>query len=91
MASSLFRAIAGFCRTVAIANTGGAFAILIVLALGGFLIPRPPIPKWCQWAYWISPFSYAETAITVNEFVAPRWEKVYQIIQHMRVISLHDQ
>ncbi|XP_057870080.2 ABC transporter G family member 35 [Cryptomeria japonica] len=76
MASSLFRAIAGLCRTVAIANTGGAFTILSVLTVGGFLIPRPSIPKWCRWAYWISPFSYAETAITVNEFLAPRWEKL---------------
>ncbi|GLJ52513.1 hypothetical protein SUGI_1117700 [Cryptomeria japonica] len=76
MASSLFRAIAGFCRHIVIANTGGSFAILTVLTLGGFLIPRSSIPKWCRWAYWISPLSYAESAITVNEFLAPRWEKL---------------
>eukprot|EP01018_Ginkgo_biloba_P031440 Gb_04573 [translate_table: standard] len=73
MSTSLFRAIAGLCRTMVIANTGGSLAILIVLVFGGFLIPRSSIPKWWQWGYWISPLSYAETAITVNEFLAPRW------------------
>jgi hypothetical protein len=34
------------------------------------------IPKWWQWACWISPMFYGETAITVNEFLAPRWRKV---------------
>eukprot|EP01018_Ginkgo_biloba_P031439 Gb_04571 [translate_table: standard] len=59
MSSSLFRLIAGLCRTMVIANTG-AF-----------------IPNWWIWGYWISPLAYAETAITVNEFLAPRWEKPY--------------
>ncbi|KAH9331544.1 hypothetical protein KI387_003652, partial [Taxus chinensis] len=72
-AISLFRAIAGLCRSIAVAQTGGSLAIFIVLIFGGFLIPRPSLPKWCQWAFWISPLSYAETAITVNEFLAPRW------------------
>lgn len=31
------------------------------------------IPKWWIWGYWISPLAYGETAITVNEFLAPRW------------------
>ncbi|KAH9288446.1 hypothetical protein KI387_032563 [Taxus chinensis] len=70
---SLFRAIAGLCRSLVVANTGGSLTLFIVFVFGGFLIPKPSIPKWCRWAYWISPLSYAQSAITVNEFLAPRW------------------
>ncbi|GLJ52515.1 hypothetical protein SUGI_1117730 [Cryptomeria japonica] len=72
-AVSQFRAAAALSRSLVIANTAGSLSIFLVIVFGGFLIPRPSIPKWCQWAYWISPLSYAETAITVNEFLAPRW------------------
>lgn len=34
------------------------------------------IPKWWIWAYWCSPTSYGQNAIAVNEFLAPRWNKV---------------
>jgi hypothetical protein len=34
------------------------------------------IPKWWQWGCWISPVFHGETAITINEFLAPRWRKV---------------
>eukprot|EP01018_Ginkgo_biloba_P025406 Gb_34606 [translate_table: standard] len=38
--SSMFRFIAGFCRTLTVASTGGTFVLLIVFMLGGFIIPR---------------------------------------------------
>lgn len=34
------------------------------------------VHPWWIWGYWISPLSYAQNAITVNEFLAPRWDKV---------------
>ncbi|CAM6100567.1 unnamed protein product [Calypogeia fissa] len=73
MASSLFRLIAGICRTMIIANTGGSLALLVVFVLGGFLIPRTAIKPWWIWGYWISPLAYAQNAIDVNEFLAPEW------------------
>lgn len=76
MATALFRATAGVCRSIVVANTGGSLAILIVVVFSGFLIPRTSIPKWWQWACWISPLFHGETAITVNEFLAPRWRKL---------------
>jgi ABC-type multidrug transport system ATPase subunit/ABC-type multidrug transport system permease subunit len=76
MATALFRAIAGVCQSIVVASTGGSMALVIVVVLDGFLIPRSSIPKWCRWGYWISPLTYAETAITVNEFLAPRWRKL---------------
>ncbi|GAV61270.1 ABC_tran domain-containing protein/ABC2_membrane domain-containing protein/PDR_assoc domain-containing protein [Cephalotus follicularis] len=73
MAAGIFRLIAGVCRTMIIANTGGALTLLLVFLLGGFIIPRAQIPSWWKWGYWVSPLSYSFNAITVNEMFAPRW------------------
>lgn len=40
MAAGIFRLIAGVCRTMIIANTGGALMLLLVFMLGGFILPR---------------------------------------------------
>lgn len=38
------------------------------------------IHPWWIWGYWLSPLSYAQNAIAVNEFLAPRWKKVRVLI-----------
>ncbi|MBA0569898.1 hypothetical protein Golob_003597 [Gossypium lobatum] len=73
MASGLFRLIAGICRTMIIANTGGVLTLLLVFLLGGFIIPKREIPSWWEWAHWISPLTYGFNAFTVNEMFASRW------------------
>ncbi|KAF8400894.1 hypothetical protein HHK36_014197 [Tetracentron sinense] len=73
MAAGIFRLTAGVCRTMIIANTGGALTLLLVFLLAGFIIPRGEIPKWWMWGYWVSPLSYGFNAIAVNEMFAPRW------------------
>lgn len=36
------------------------------------------IPVWYKWVYWgVDPISYAQKAMAVNEFGAPRWQNVY--------------
>jgi hypothetical protein len=75
LSSSMFRLIAGLCRTMVVANTGGTFALLIIFMLAGFIIPEPRIKAWWIWGYWSSPVAYAEKALTVNEFLAPQWAK----------------
>ncbi|KAJ7535346.1 hypothetical protein O6H91_12G029400 [Diphasiastrum complanatum] len=75
MSSSLFCLIAALCRNMVIANTGGAFSLLIIFTLGGFIIRKEKIPRWWIWGYWASPLMYAENAISVNEFLADRWNK----------------
>lgn len=40
MAAGLFRLIAGVCRTMIIANTGGVLILLLIFLLGGFIIPK---------------------------------------------------
>ncbi|KAG6546835.1 hypothetical protein Mapa_011688 [Marchantia paleacea] len=77
MSSALFRMIGGFCRTMVISNTGGTFSLLIIFVSGGFLIPKNLIKPWWIWAYWISPLSYIQNALDVNEFLSPQWSKPF--------------
>ncbi|ESW22604.1 hypothetical protein PHAVU_005G166500 [Phaseolus vulgaris] len=76
MAAGMFRLISGVCRTMIIANTGGALMLLLVFLLGGFILPKRDIRDWWIWGYWISPLNYAYNALTVNELFAPRWSNV---------------
>ncbi|KAK4765391.1 hypothetical protein SAY86_026481 [Trapa natans] len=73
MASGMFRLISGLCRTMIIANTGGALVVLMIFLLGGFILPRDQIPSWWIWGYWVSPMQYGFNALSVNEMFAPRW------------------
>lgn len=76
MAGAMFRMIAGIFRTMVLAATGGTFLLLIVFMLGGFILPRPEIHPWWIWGYWISPLNYAQSALCINEFLAPRWSRI---------------
>ncbi|XP_060969402.1 pleiotropic drug resistance protein 3 [Cannabis sativa] len=73
---SMFRFIASIFRTAVASTIAGSFTILFVLLFGGFIIPNSSMPDWLKWGFWISPLTYGEIAISVNEFLAPRWEKV---------------
>ncbi|KAF3332890.1 pleiotropic drug resistance protein 3-like isoform X3 [Carex littledalei] len=76
MSGGLFRFMGGLARNMVIANTFGSFSLLIVLALGGFLLTRESIMKWWIWGYWISPLMYVQNAISVNEFMGHSWDKI---------------
>ncbi len=90
MAGSMFRLIAALCRTMVLANTVGFIFILLSFMLGGFVVPRTYIKKWWIWGYWISPLTYAQQAISVNEMLAPRWSTVGALEflppTHMRIL-----
>ncbi|WZY82499.1 hypothetical protein YC2023_028883 [Brassica napus] len=73
MALGLFRMMASIARDMVIANTFGSAAILAVFLLGGFVIPKDDIKPWWTWGFWVSPLSYGQRAIAVNEFTATRW------------------
>ncbi|KAL2642603.1 hypothetical protein R1flu_010190 [Riccia fluitans] len=75
MALALFRLIGALARTMVVANTFGSFALLVVLLLGGFILSKDSIHDYWVWGYWISPLSYAQNAIAVNEFLDMRWNK----------------
>ncbi|XP_020533622.1 ABC transporter G family member 31 isoform X2 [Jatropha curcas] len=75
MALGLFRMMASIARDMVIANTFGSASLLIIFLLGGFIIPKDSIKPWWIWAFWVSPLSYGQRAISVNEFGAERWMK----------------
>ncbi|CDP18458.1 unnamed protein product [Coffea canephora] len=33
------------------------------------------LPAWLRWGFWLSPITYAEIGASINEFLAPRWQK----------------
>ncbi|KAF8387704.1 hypothetical protein HHK36_026358 [Tetracentron sinense] len=73
---SMFRFLASVFQTVVAATTAGSFSILFVFVFGGFIIPQPSMPAWLKWGFWASPLTYGEIGITLNEFLAPRWQKM---------------
>lgn len=75
MSIGLFRVIGSLGRNMIVANTFGSFAMLVVMALGGFIISRDSIPKWWIWGFWVSPLMYAQNAASVNEFLGHSWDK----------------
>ncbi|KAJ7977816.1 pleiotropic drug resistance protein 3-like [Quillaja saponaria] len=56
--------------------TAGNFAILFVFLFSGFIIKQPSMPGWLKWVFWLSPLTYGEIGLSLNEFLAPRWKKM---------------
>ncbi|KAL3645872.1 transcription factor [Castilleja foliolosa] len=75
-ASALFRFIGAAGRNMIVANTFGLFALLLLFALGGFVLARVDVKKWWLWGYWSSPMMYAQNAILVNEFTGHSWSRL---------------
>ncbi|CAI9270844.1 unnamed protein product [Lactuca saligna] len=73
MALSLFRLIAAIARTDVLANTLGAFVLLLILVLGGFVVAKDDTEPWMSWGFYASPMMYAQTALVINEFLDKRW------------------
>lgn len=55
------------------------FAIFLVAA---------SMPDWLKWAFWISPMTYGEIGLAVNEFLAPRWQKV-RVPNQLELLFFH--
>ncbi|KAL9463298.1 hypothetical protein AB3S75_001161 [Citrus x aurantiifolia] len=75
MISGLFRFLGATGRNLVVAYTFGSFAVLVLLALGGFVLSREEVKKWWKWAYWSSPVMYAQNGIMANEFLGHSWKK----------------
>ncbi|KAK3005008.1 hypothetical protein RJ639_016125 [Escallonia herrerae] len=73
---STLRFLASAFQTVFASVTAGSLWLLLVLFFGGFIIPQSSMPVWLKWAFWVSPLSYGKIGLAVNEFLAPRWQKV---------------
>ncbi|PHU19129.1 Pleiotropic drug resistance protein 1 [Capsicum chinense] len=76
MASGLFRFSCAVGRTMGVANTFGAFSLLLQAELGGFILSRDDVKSWWIWCYWISPMMYSVNSILVNEFEGKKWKHI---------------
>ncbi|XP_012480072.1 pleiotropic drug resistance protein 3 [Gossypium raimondii] len=76
VALSIFRLIAVVFQTLSVASIVSQFTVMATLLFSGFIIPLSSMPFWIKWGFWISPVSYAEIGISVNEFLSPRWQKL---------------
>ncbi|KAJ7962916.1 Pleiotropic drug resistance ABC transporter [Quillaja saponaria] len=75
-ASGLFRFIAALGRNMIVANTFGSFSLLLLFALGGFILSKDDVKKWWIWGFWASPLMYGQNAVLVNEFLGHQWSQV---------------
>ncbi|XP_071925987.1 pleiotropic drug resistance protein 3-like isoform X1 [Coffea arabica] len=72
---SIFRLLASVFRNPSVAASSALFSLVVMLLFGGFIIPKPSLPAWLRWGFWLSPITYAEIGASINEFLAPRWQK----------------
>ncbi|CAF2293677.1 unnamed protein product [Brassica napus] len=73
---SIFRCIAAIFQTGVASMAAGSFAVLITFVFAGFAIPYTDMPGWLKWGFWVNPIGYAEIGLSVNEFLAPRWQQM---------------
>ena len=50
--------------------------LIVPYMIPSYLFIPADIKKWWIWGYWISPISYAQNAISTNEFLGPSWNEV---------------
>ncbi|XP_061995123.1 pleiotropic drug resistance protein 3-like [Rosa rugosa] len=74
--TSMCRLIAVIFRSMVVATTIGTLILVLMFVFGGFILPPPSLPVWLKWGFWCSPMTYGEIAASLNEFRAPRWQKV---------------
>ncbi|KAJ3697920.1 hypothetical protein LUZ61_001625 [Rhynchospora tenuis] len=76
MALSLFRFVGALARDMTIASTFGAFCLMAVTVLGGYILSRENVKEWWLWGYYVSPMMYMQNAISTNEFLGLSWNKI---------------
>ncbi|KAI0493371.1 hypothetical protein KFK09_023487 [Dendrobium nobile] len=74
--TSMFRFLASITRIHHKASCSGSLALVTSFMFGGYILPQSSFPTWLQWAFWLSPATYAEIGLSINEFQAPRWQKL---------------
>ncbi|KAK4559504.1 hypothetical protein RGQ29_008643 [Quercus rubra] len=72
---SMFSLIASIFRNPSVAAPCSLLTLIVAYLFSGFVIPKSSLPTFLKWGFWISPLAYAEIGISLNEFLAPRWQK----------------
>lgn len=70
----VFRCIAHLAPDGISANSLGGLILLVLIVMSGFTIPKPDIPDWWIWAYWLSPYAWAMRSLVINEMTSPSWD-----------------
>ncbi|KAF6155468.1 hypothetical protein GIB67_019994 [Kingdonia uniflora] len=73
MALSFYRFIVVAGRTTVVAKNLGTFTFLLVFILGRYIAAKDDIEPFMIWGYYVSPMSYGQNAVAVNEFLDDRW------------------
>ncbi|KAL2941741.1 Pleiotropic drug resistance protein 3 [Bienertia sinuspersici] len=73
---SMFRLFASLFRTAVATVFASILFIQFVFILSGFIIPQSSMPVWLEWGFWVVPLTYGEIGLSINEFLAPRWQKL---------------
>ncbi|KAJ0976466.1 hypothetical protein J5N97_018431 [Dioscorea zingiberensis] len=76
MALSAYRFLASFYQTLVASSLVSSLILSMMLTISGFILPRTSMPGWLKWGFWMSPLTYIEIGLTVNEYQAPRWQKI---------------
>ncbi|KAJ0976462.1 hypothetical protein J5N97_018427 [Dioscorea zingiberensis] len=74
MSISQARLIGSYFQRLVSSMPIGMLSFMTFALCGGFILPRFSIPVWLRWTFWVSPMTYPEIALSVNEFLAPRWQ-----------------
>ncbi|KAJ0078967.1 hypothetical protein Patl1_23928 [Pistacia atlantica] len=72
---SMFRLLGSMFHTPVTAIVAASFLLLLILLFSGITITRLSMPKWLKWGFWVFPLTYGQIGLTINEFLAPRWQK----------------
>ncbi|KAF7050978.1 hypothetical protein CFC21_059267 [Triticum aestivum] len=73
MSMGLYRFLAAIGRTQVMSNMLSVVILIAIYIFGGFVISKDNLQPWLQWGYWASPFTYAQNAVALNEFLDERW------------------
>ncbi|OQU91494.1 hypothetical protein SORBI_3001G190700 [Sorghum bicolor] len=73
--TSLYRFIASHAQTHILSFLYHFMSVALLQLFGGFILPKSSMPGWLSWGFWVSPLSYAQISIAINEFLAPKWQK----------------
>ncbi|KAH7655214.1 P-loop containing nucleoside triphosphate hydrolase protein [Dioscorea alata] len=76
MALSQYRFLASYYQTLVTSSFVASLVLIMMLLTGGFILPKTSMPGWLKWGFWVSPLTYTEIGLTVNEFLSPRWQKI---------------
>ncbi|CAM0879339.1 unnamed protein product [Alopecurus aequalis] len=73
MSMGMCRLLATVGKTQIRANMLSTASLVAIYIFGGVVISKDDLQPWLRWGYWTSPFTFAQNAVALNEFLDERW------------------